>query len=162
MSTASWLPSSLVRRYALATAGLAAAALVMTSLASWWLIRQQHHEAVIQLANGERQHQAAAVGNDLRAISARMAEITASTILATGLVDSAGRETYLSPFLNGIRQINGIPVQLIFTDYRGTEIASNDNSSFTADQLAWLRENIEQARPVATIFPSPNGDDVRA
>ena len=162
MSTASWLPSSLVRRYALATAGLAAAALVMTSLASWWLIRQQHHEAVIQLANGERQHQAAAVGNDLRAISARMAEIAASTILATGLVDSAGRETYLSPFLNGIRQINGVPIQLIFTDSRGTEIASNDNSSFNADQLAWLRENIEQARPVATIFPSPNGDELVA
>jgi len=162
MSTASWLPSSLVRRYALATAGLAAAALVLTSLASWWLIRQQHEEAVVQFANGERQHQATIVGNDLRAISTRMAEIAASTILATGLVDSAGRETYLGPFLNGVRQVNGIPVQLTFTDYRGTEIASNDSSSFSAEQFAWLRQNIEQARPVATIFPTPHGDELVA
>jgi signal transduction histidine kinase len=162
MNRPRWWPASLVRRYALATAGLAAAALLLTSLGSWWLIRQQHENAIEQLAQRERQHRAEAVGNDLRALAARMAEVSASTILATGLVDSAGRETYLAPFLNGIRQINGIPVQLTFTDYRGTEIASNDTSSFTPEQLAWLRAHLQDAQPAATIFSSPKGDELVA
>ena len=162
MNHRSWWPASLVRRYALATAGLAAAALLLTSLGSWWLISQQNESAIEQLAQRERQYRAEAVGNDLRALSARMAEVSASTLLATGLVDSAGRETYLAPFLNGIRQINGIPVQLTFTDYRGTEIASNDASSFTPEQIAWLRANLEQAQAAATIFASPKGDELVA
>ncbi|MET0351993.1 MAG: ATP-binding protein, partial [Rhizobacter sp.] len=33
---------------------------------------------------------------------------------------------------------------------------------FTAEQFAWLRENLEHARPIATIFPSPNGDELVA
>ena len=114
MKLARWLPASLATRFALAAAGLAAAALMLTSLASWWLINEQNDRALKELARHERQFRAAAVGIDLGALAARMSEIAGSTILATGLVDSAGRETYLGPFLSGIRQINGIPLEKFF------------------------------------------------
>ena len=162
MKLARWLPASLATRFALAAAGLAAAALMLTSLASWWLINEQHDRALQKLAWHERQFRAAAVGSDLSALAARMSEIAGSTILATGLVDSAGRETYLGPFLSGIRQINGIPVQVSFTDFSGQEIASNAGARFTEVERAWLRSKIDEGRPDAHIFPSAEGGDLVA
>ncbi len=113
------LPKSLARRFALAAAGLAAGALLLTSLASWWLLTRQHEDAMNELAARERQFHAQTIGLNLTALAARMSEVAGSTILATGLVDSAGKETYLEPFLAGIKQVNGIPVEVLFTDFEG-------------------------------------------
>jgi signal transduction histidine kinase/ActR/RegA family two-component response regulator len=146
------LPTGLARRFALSAAGLAAAALLLITLVSSWIIDQQHEAALGELASRERQFHAAAVSSDLNALHARMTEMAGSTILATGLVDSAGRETYLQPFLGGVRQINGVPVQVLFTDFEGKEIASNPGASFTPDELAWLRRQLEQGRAAAAIF----------
>jgi signal transduction histidine kinase len=152
-----WIPASLASRFALASAGLAAVALLLISVVSWWLLNRQQEAAAQALALHERQARAAAVGADLRALTGRMAEIAGSTLLATGLVDSAGRETYLTPFLQGIRQINGIPVQVLFTDFQGREIASNGVARFSPEQTTWLQRMIEQGKPAAAIFPSPQG-----
>ena len=148
---ATLFPTGLARRFALAAAGLAAGALLLTSLASWWLINQQHRDALTELADREREFHAAAVGSQLQALAARMSEVASSTILATGLVDSAGRETYLVPFLTGIRQINGVPVHVLFTDFEGKEIANNGNAHFTATELEWLRRELESSRPNSII-----------
>lgn len=157
-----WFPGSLAHRFALAAAALAAAALVVTALSSWWLINEQQEQSLEALAANERQFRAATVGADLNALASRMTEIAASTILATGLVDSIGRETYLGPFLDSIRQINGIPVQVMFTDFQGHEIASNSGAHFSADQLAWLRSNLEAGRAMARVFASPQGNELVA
>ena len=151
------LPASLAGRFALAAAGLAFAALVLTSLASWWLMVEQEKQAVQNLSRREMAFRAAAVGSDLHALAARMTEISSSTILATGLVDSAGRETYLTPFIGGIRQINGIPVQVMFTDFEGREIASSSAAKFAPAQMAWLRQSIQAGDAAARIFEEAPG-----
>jgi signal transduction histidine kinase len=151
MLTRSSLPTSLARRFALAAAGLAAGALLLTSLASWWLLTRQHEDAMHELAARERQFYAQTIGLNLTALATRMTEIASSTILATGLVDSAGRETYLQPFLDGIRQVNGIPVQVLFTDFEGGEIASN-NAQFSDKQRTWLKQKLQLGRPASAIF----------
>jgi signal transduction histidine kinase/ActR/RegA family two-component response regulator len=157
MSPPVFLPASLARRFALVAAGLAAAAVLLTALASWWLINQQHQRALQQLAARETEFHAAAVASDLEALAARMSEVASNTILATGLVDSAGRETYLAPFLGGIRQVNGVPVQVLFTDFEGKEIASNGEGGFTEAELAWLRRGLEVGHPSSAIFSAPGG-----
>jgi signal transduction histidine kinase len=157
-----WIPASLAGRFALASAGLAAVALLLISVGTWWLLNQQQERAAQALAAHERQARAAALGADLRALTVRMAEIAGSTLLATGLVDSAGRETYLTPYLQGIRQVNGIPVQVLFTDFQGREIASNGAARFSPEQTTWLQRMIEQGRPAAAIFASPQGDELVA
>lgn len=155
------LPNSLTRRFALTAAALAAGALLLASLASWWLLTRQHEDATRELANRERMFHAQAVGQNLTALATRMSEVASSTILATGLVDSAGRETYLQPFLSGIRQVNGIPVMVLFTDFEGGEIASN-NGQFTAEQRDWLKQRLQAGRPASAIFPSAAGDELVA
>jgi signal transduction histidine kinase/ActR/RegA family two-component response regulator len=159
MLTRSSLPSSLARRFALAAAGLAAGALLLTSLASWWLLTRQHEDAMQELAARERQFHAQTIGLNLTALDTRMSEITNSTILATGLVDRAGKESYLQRFLAGIRQVNGMPVQVLFTDFEGTEIASN-KAQFNAEQRVWLREKLKLGRATSSIFLRPGGQDL--
>ena len=90
------LPTSLTQRFALAVAGLAVVTLLLTTFASWWLLVRQNQHALSELALRERQFHADAVGMNLKALSARMSEVAGSTILATGLVDSAGKEATLA------------------------------------------------------------------
>jgi signal transduction histidine kinase/ActR/RegA family two-component response regulator len=143
---------SLTRRFAFASAILAATAVLLAAAASWWLVDRQHASALALLQQREVAFKARMVGNTLATLAARMDEVAASPILATALVDSAGRETYLAPFIGGLRQIDGIPVQVLFTDFEGKPIAGNGLERFDAPQLAWLRARLEDGVETAAIF----------
>ena len=146
------VPAGLAGRFALASAGLAAVAVLLLSIASWWIIDRQQHAADERIAMRERQFHAANIASSLRAVSSRMSEVAHSNLLATALVDSAGKETYLAPFINGIRQVNGLPVALSFTDFEGQEIASNAAAHFTAQQLAWARAQLPLGQDSIAVF----------
>ncbi|MBC5768570.1 hybrid sensor histidine kinase/response regulator [Ramlibacter albus] len=151
------LPRSLAGRFGLASAAMAAAAVLIVSLGSSWLIERQQAAAERRFAVREREFHAENVSSTLHALAARMAEVAGSTILATGLVDSAGKETYLAPFLGGIRQVNGLPVQLLFTDFEGKEIAANGNARFVPGEVQWLRNQLATGRSAAAVVQSPGG-----
>jgi len=148
---------SLTRRFAFASAILAAAAVLLAAAASFWLVDRQHASALALLQQREVAFKARMVSNTLSTLASRMDEVAGSPILATALVDSAGRETYLAPFIGGLRQINGIPVQVLFTDFEGKAIAGNGLERFDAPQLAWLRARLEDGVETAAIFNQ--GDD---
>ena len=159
----SWLPlqaGSLTRRFAVASAILAAFAVVLVAGTSFWLVTRQHEAAVTLLEQREASFNSRTVGDTLAILVARIDEVASSPILATGLVDSAGRDTYLAPFLNGFRQIDGIPVQVLFTDFEGKPIAGNGIDRFDADQLSWLRARIDQGKESAAIFERPGGAEL--
>jgi signal transduction histidine kinase/ActR/RegA family two-component response regulator len=153
------LPASLTRRFALGAAGLAVGVLLLTALASWWLLTRQHDEASRELAARERQFHAQTVSMNLISLAARMSEVAGSTILATGLMDSAGKELYLRPFLESIRQVNGMAVQVLFTDFEGGEIAGN-NGRFDEAQRQWVRQQLQLGRPASAIFTGPEGSEL--
>ena len=153
------LPTSLTRRFALGAAGLAAGVLLLTALASWWLLTRQHDEASRELAARERQFHAQTISMNLTSLSTRMAEVAGSTVLATGLMDSAGKELYLRPFLESIRQVNGMAVQVLFTDFEGGEIAGN-NGRFDDAQRQWVRQQLQLGKPASAIFNGPQGSEL--
>jgi len=151
---------SLTRRFAIASAILTAVAVLLVAAVSFWLVNRQHDAAVTLLQQRETAFHARAVGSTLATLASRMKDVADSPILATGLVDSAGRETYLAPFLNSLRQINGIPVQVLFTDFEGKPISGNGLERFDADQVQWLRERIDQGEESAAIFDRPGGAEL--
>lgn len=151
---------SLTQRFAIASAILTAIAVLLVAAASFWLVDRQHAAAVALLQERETAFNARMVGNNIATIVARMDEVADSPILATGLVDSAGRETYLTPFLNSLRQVNGVPVQVLFTDFEAKPIAGNGQDDFDAEQLAWLRAHIDQDRETGAIFARPQGAEL--
>jgi PAS domain S-box-containing protein len=135
-------PTRLSRRFAIAAAILTAAAMLLISIVSFWLIDRQREHANDLLQQREVTFHAATVGHNLEALTGRLADVAASPILANALVDSAGKETYLTPFLHGLRQMNGVPVQVLFTDFEGKEIADNGSTGFGDREIAWLRERL--------------------
>ncbi|MCA1855239.1 hybrid sensor histidine kinase/response regulator [Massilia oculi] len=151
---------SLSRRFAIASAILTACAVLLVTATSLWLGNRQHSAALALLEQREAAFHARTVGNALNTLATRMDEVAASPILATALVDSAGRETYLAPFLNGLRQINGIPVQVLFTDFEGKPIAGNGGEGFDAEQMAWLRASIDAGSERAAIFERSDGAEL--
>jgi PAS domain S-box-containing protein len=134
-------PTALSQRFAIAAAILTAAAMLLISVVSFWLIDRERTRANDLLQQREVTFHATTVGHNLQALTSRMADVAASPILATALVDSAGKETYLTPFLHGLRQMNGIPVQVLFTDFEGKAIADN-GGGFGPRELAWLRARL--------------------
>jgi signal transduction histidine kinase/ActR/RegA family two-component response regulator len=150
-------PRSLASRFALASAGLAAIAVLLVTVVSSVLSARQQAQAEQSVRVLERHFNAERVGAALEELSNRMVELAASTILATGLVDSAGRETYLVPYLNGVRQVDGVPVRVLFTDFQGQEIASNGAWKATEAQMDWLRNELAAGRRSARIFPDEAG-----
>jgi hypothetical protein len=62
----------------------------------------------------------------------------------------------LKPFLADIRQVNSIPVEVLFTDSRGGEIVSK-NAQFSPEVMTWLKEKLKLGRPASSIFL--NGDE---
>ncbi|WP_296952430.1 PAS domain-containing sensor histidine kinase [uncultured Massilia sp.] len=153
-------PTSLSQRFALAAAILTAAAVLLIAGVSSWLIDRQRAQANALLLQREVAFHATTVGRNLEALATRLAEVANSPILATALVDSAGKETYLTPFLHGLRQMNGIPLRLLFTDFEGKEIASNGVPGFTEADLAWLRARIESGDERAALQAGPTGDEL--
>ena len=151
---------SLTRRFAIASAVLTAVAVLLVAAASFWLVNRQHAAAVSVLQQRETAFSAHTVSTTLMTLASRMDDVADSPILATALVDSAGRETYLAPFLNSLRQINGIPVQVLFTDFEGKPIAGNGLERFDAGQLAWLRTQIDKGLETAAIFEGPQGAEL--
>jgi len=143
---------SLTQRFAFASAVLAAAAVLLVAAASFWLVNRQHASALALLQQREAAFQARTVADMLTTLASRMKEVADSPILATALVDSAGRETYLAPFIGGLRQIDGVPVQVLFTDFEGKPIAGNGLERFDQAQLDWLRARIDQGAESAAIF----------
>jgi PAS domain S-box-containing protein len=153
-------PASLSRRFAITAAILTAAAVLLIAGVSFWLIDQQRAQANALLQNREVAFHATTVGHNLEAAVTRLQEVAASPILATALVDSAGKETYLTPFLHGLRQMNGIPLRLLFTDFEGKEIADNGVPGFTPADLAWLRARLDSGDEQAALRSGPAGEEL--
>jgi PAS domain S-box-containing protein len=143
--TAPFAQASLSRRFALAAAILTAAAVLLIAGVSFWLIDHQRAQANALLQKREVAFHATTVGHNLRAIVTRLREMGANPILAAALVDGDDKETYLTPFLHGLRQMNGVPLRLLFTDVEGTAIADNGVPGFTPADLAWLRARLGDA-----------------
>ncbi len=153
---------SLARRFAYMAALLASIAMLAIAGASWWLINQVHAASLRSLLLKDAELQATTVSNHLREIADRMSELAKNHLIANALVDSAGKERYLIPFLSGIQHIHNIPVAILFTDFEGRTIARNGNANFSAQELNWLREKLPAGLPAARVQLGEKGEELLA
>ena len=154
--------ASLAKKFALGSAALATAVLLMTALASGWLAALQSRAAERMLVQGEAEHSAQLAGTTIRGIMLRMAELADSSILAAALTDTAGRDTYLHPYLTSIHHVNAIPVAILFTDFAGNDIASNDYAKFSEADREWVRRQLESGKEQAMLQLGPSGAELVA
>ncbi len=154
--------TSLAWRFAYMAALLAGIAMVAIAGASWWMINQEQAVSLRALVQKDAELQAASVGSDLNALSTEMAELTNSSLITNALFDNADKERFLIPFLKNIQRINNIPTDILFTDFEGNEIARNGNSSFSEQELNWLREKLPAGQPASRVFSGEKGEELVA
>jgi PAS domain S-box-containing protein len=152
---ASLTADSLARQFALASAGLAAAVLLVGAIGLLWLGERL-------LIEREAKHSAAMAGTTIRGISSHIDELAKSSLLASALTDSSGRDAYLHPFLSSVHHVNAIPVAILFTDFIGTDLASNDYAGFDMADRDWLRTQLAKGSEGAKLAPGRHGPDLLA
>ncbi|MBP2297542.1 ATP-binding protein [Azospirillum picis] len=152
----------LARRFAMVSLmlGVLIAMLIGASLylvSSRHLMRQHHANVEANASLAARQTEGL-----LNTLVTTVRELADNSVLATALVDSSGKETYLVPFLRSFNHIASIPVAMVFTDFEGMPITDNgrhgDAVSITASDMAWLRTAIAAGRPAARIVRQGTGD----
>jgi signal transduction histidine kinase/ActR/RegA family two-component response regulator len=91
-------------------------------LAYWqvYTLTEDNLKSSLEVRAGNEAHR---VGDTLNVISTAIETLANNSTLANGLIDSAGREVYLSPLLDGFSTINGVKVKLALCDFLGNEIA---------------------------------------
>lgn len=149
----------LARRFAFVSLvlGVLLAVLIGASLylvSSRHLLRQHHGNVEANAALVARQTEGL-----LNTLAETVRELSGNSVLATALVDSAGKETYLLPFLRSFGRIASVPVALVFSDFEGAPIADNgqaggqgaDAARITSQDMAWLSQTIAAGHPAATV-----------
>ncbi|PWC57392.1 histidine kinase [Azospirillum sp. TSH7] len=145
----------LARRFAMVSLmlGVLIAILIGASLylvSSRHLARQHHANVEANASLAARQTEGL-----LNTLVMTVRELAENSVLATALVDSAGKETYLIPFLGSFNHIASMPVALVFTDFEGEPVADNGRHAaplaIAPSDMAWLRAAIAAGKPAAQV-----------
>lgn len=153
---------NLTQRFARATALLATVVLLLTVMASWWLAQAQNEATERVLRQKEANYTATLIGTTIRGVSSRMAEMADGSLLSAAITDSAGRESYLHPYISTIHHVNGIPVAILFTDFLGRELSSNSYANFSQQDRNWLAKQLEAGTEQVKIQEGESGPELLA
>lgn len=107
------------------------------------LQRDAHHELVLK----QSQLYSEQVASTLNTIHDQLHRAAESSLISTALVDSAGKDAYLVPYLQGLKQINGVRVAIRFADFEGKEIANNGEPGLTDAHTRWLSQYLNKPAP---------------
>lgn len=144
---------SLTKRIASYTTLLVVSFVLAIGSLSFFLLRYEQQAGYQAIQAKEADTQANLVAARFRTIHDQLDKAARSSMIATALVDSAGKDAYLVPYLQGFRQIDGIPVALVFTDFEGQEIARSGADGIGEHHFNWLRKQLaEKSQNPVAIF----------
>lgn len=128
---------------------------------STWLIKNEQDAAFKTIRTKNLEVRAERIASQINTIHEQIGNAANSSLIATALVDSVGKEAYLVPYLQGFRQIQGVPIALVFTDFEGKEIARNGDTGITDAHFKWIAERLKTRQEGVGIFSSPQGPELR-
>jgi PAS domain S-box-containing protein len=143
--------SSLARRFAGAAAALAGCAVLLIGAVSWWWVDRLQHRADDLLQQREAELRAAGVAETLQGMLQQLRGVARNPLLSTALTDSFGRDSYLQPYLGGLRSLHGVQVQMLVVDFQGHEVARNGDIDFTPAQRERLRQLLHEGATAALL-----------
>ncbi|NML18496.1 sensor histidine kinase [Azohydromonas caseinilytica] len=143
---------SLATRITAAAVLVALGTVLMLGLGAGVLLHRQQVRAQQALTLQLLSEQARRIADRLDALHERMEQAAASSLIATALVDSAGKELYLQPYLQQLDHIGGTPVAVMLTDFEGNPIATTRDSRFDAAQRHWLAQAVQRDEAAVALF----------
>lgn len=128
---------------------------------STWLIKNEQDTAFQTIRTKNLEVKAERIAGQINTIYEQIGNAANSSLIATALVDSVGKEAYLVPYLQGFRQIQGVPIALVFTDFEGKEIARNGDQGISEAHFKWIAEQLKAQKESMGVFNSPQGPELR-
>ena len=144
--------ASLATRITAAAVLVALGTVLLLGLGAGVLLHRQQARAQQALTLQLLSEQARRIADRLNAMHERMEQAAASSLVATALVDGAGKELYLQPYLQQLDHVGSTPVAVMLTDFEGQPIAATQDSRFDAAQRRWLAEAVRQGQAAVALF----------
>ncbi|MGE5548073.1 MAG: sensor histidine kinase [Solirubrobacterales bacterium] len=142
------MPSFTLR---VAAAGAAVAISLVTAVGTSTFIALR--EQILDNVREASRHTAEIEGRQavtvVKAIVSHQTSTAANPLIANALTDTIGRDAYVVPFLKGVHEINGVPVRVRMTDFKGRVIAGSEASGTDVGEVA-LRA-VEKAELVGSV-----------
>ncbi|MDH5425071.1 MAG: ATP-binding protein [Gammaproteobacteria bacterium] len=111
--------------------------LVLIGSFSFWQIYESTYNQVKSALEYDGYVDARRIGETFNTIDATITTLSENPTIANGLIDSAGRETYLTPLLESFSVIQNVKFDLVLTDFIGNSIAYSGNT-FHIDRFSQL------------------------
>ncbi len=138
-------------RIALAATMLTAVFILTIGGASYYVMRTQITEGIKTSLRHDAARLAGHVGNVLGSVTTTLASLSRNSMMANALLDSAGREIYLVPFLRDFSEINGIPVEMTLTDFEGKPLSELFDGGSAQGQPHWVNRVVDEKKSHASI-----------
>ncbi|MEW6645945.1 MAG: EAL domain-containing protein [Pseudomonadota bacterium] len=153
-----WLGASIANRILAAALTVATVALTITGLISYGFSRhllqqqiEQEHASTAKLLVQRGELRLNRIGEEMQALAA-------NSLVVNALLDSAGRDSYLLPFLREFRSATLAPETLCLYDFRGMPLACNRPGLDTPlPPSTWQREVMENSRHYTELLPQGHG-----
>jgi signal transduction histidine kinase len=137
---------SLVIKVGIAAAALAFVVIMGAGMLSYRVAAKQL-ELMLRKEMGSRSEIISMrIDHQLKNIIATLSDSSRNTLFANALADSAGRDHYLRPYLNGFQKVGSMPVHAVLCDFRGQALTANRIKAFAAADPEMLRRTVESGQ----------------
>ena len=152
-----WFGGKVAFRFSLVAAVLSGLAILLVGGAYWIALIHQVEQQAAVARQSEAEAEAHRIGGILRSVTGAVSDLSHSSLLLTALTDSMGRDTYLIPFIEGMRRVQGIPLDLIFVDFKGTTLATNGAADLSNMERSWVVRTLATNQSRAGVLDGPKG-----
>jgi len=155
-----WLEQSLQHRIAFHAFALAFSLALLLWLLTYALVFRTSHGHYEELLARDAELVGARLAQTLNEIDADLHVYADNPLMANGLLDTTGRESYLTPFLRQFRSSGLRPSNLCLTDYRGQSVACQRTPYDPPYAPDWTSRVVEELTAEARIIKHPDGDEL--
>ena len=144
-------------RIALAAAAVALATGFVISMAGYFAVQYQESQARDVIAAQHVRQQARRIADRLDVMTSGLRVAVDSSLMASALVDSAGKELYVQPFLNRLSVYPGMTASVYFVDYEGQVSMQSEGALPLGTTRDWLTRTVVAGREALHLAPSADG-----
>ncbi|MEW5729702.1 MAG: hypothetical protein AB1918_17870, partial [Pseudomonadota bacterium] len=147
--------SRLSYKVAVGASALTLFVVLVTGSAAYVVMSSLIRNQVNELLEAEASLRAEKVSDLLDGVTSSFRTLAANVVVANGLVDSMGREVYLTPLLEDFAEVNGLPAEVMLADFKGRPLVAADQVPAGADP--WVAETVAQGRARARVSVERGG-----
>jgi PAS domain S-box-containing protein len=153
LSLKSWLSASIRHRIRFYALMLTTVMIVFFASVSYLALRVSISSNVEQKLTSETRQLARVFSLILNGITKDVVDLSKNSFIASGLVDSTGKDLYLLPFLRDYKNTFNIPVNMVLVDFQGVPIAGNKPEYLKNYYFGYeIKQSLASGKTVAAVI----------